>query len=82
MYCIFSNGFDDSFMVSYYCTIAIMSLVYLIPLIVGIYLVCRNNVLSISYKIGWINGFVGLLGCVFISKEVVKDRIIFFDGCI
>lgn len=47
------NGFDDGFMASYYSTLAILGLIYVVPMIVGFCLVFKNKTLSVSYKIGW-----------------------------
>lgn len=59
----FGNGLEpqsDMFMFSYYFAIVLMGLGYAVPLIVGLYLVCRNKMSPLSYKVGWILLFLCL----------------------
>ena len=44
--------FSEQFMMAYASVMGFFSLMLVIPLVMGIYLVCRNKFLSTSYKLG------------------------------
>lgn len=52
--------FSEQFMMAYASVMGFFSLMLVIPLVMGIYLVCRNKFLSTSYKLGWIVFFLFL----------------------
>lgn len=77
--------FSEQFMMAYASVMGFFSLMLVIPLVMVIYLVCRNKFLSTSYKLGWIVSFLffehnssfGLLGCVLRTQAGHEDVIMF-----
>ena len=62
---------SNSFMMTYFCMMAVIGLAYAVPVVAGIRLACRNKALPAGHKAGWIISFLLLSVVALLAYLVV-----------